>query len=67
MALTRQESSSDVDMDTSPRKASIPEITITPHTEQADTKIVALIPSLNTAPTLLEITEPDITFEALSS
>ena len=54
-------------METSPRKAYIPEITNTPHNEQAENKIVALIPSNNSEPTLLEITEPDITFEALSS
>ena len=67
MAITRQPSSSDVEMETSPRKVEIPEITNTPHNEQAENKIVALIPSNNSEPTLLEITEPDITFEALSS
>ena len=53
-------------METSPRQASLPEITNTPHHEQAENKIVALIPANNSKPTLLEITEPDITFEALS-
>ena len=54
-------------MDISPRTDPIPAITQPTQIEQAENKIVALIPSNNSEPTLLEITEPDITFEALSS
>ena len=54
-------------METSPRIAPLPEIQQTTHTEQVDNNIVALIPSNHSEPTLLEITEPDVTFEALSS
>ena len=55
-----------MEMETSPRIAQLPAITTNNPEEQAENRIVALIPSNNNAPTLLEITEPDVTFEALS-
>ena len=54
-------------MDISPRNNNILTITNTKHTAEEKTNIVALQPYIPTEPTLLEITEPDVTFEALSS
>ena len=51
----------------SPRINNIPAINNTAHTEDGETNILALQPYNPTEPTLLEITEPDVTFEALSS
>ena len=67
MALASEGASSDVDMETSPRTTSIPAIENKPHAEPVENNVVALIPSHNNEPTLLEITEPNITFEDLSS
>ena len=54
-------------MDISPRINTVPAITNYAHNEEEETNILALQPHKPTEPTLLEITEPDITFEALSS
>ena len=56
-------------MDISPRNNNILTITNTKHTATEETNRVALQPYIPTEPTLLklEITEPDVTFEALSS
>ena len=54
-------------MDISPRINNILTITNTKHTAAEETNIVALQPYIPTEPTLLEITEPEVTFEALSS
>jgi hypothetical protein len=51
----------------SPRINPVPAINNTAHNEAGETNIVALQPYNPTEPTLLEITEPDVTFEALSS
>jgi hypothetical protein len=51
----------------SPRINNIPAINNTTHNEAEETNILALQPYNPTEPTLLEITEPDVTFEALSS
>jgi hypothetical protein len=51
----------------SPRINNTPTLTNTAHNEAEETNIVALQPYIPTEPTLLEITEPDVTFEALSS
>ena len=66
-AHIRQEATSDEDMETSPRTTSVPAMENEAHAEKVENNIVALIPQNNNEPTLLEITEPDITFEALSS
>ena len=50
-----------------PRINTIPTITNNAHNEVGETNILALQPQNPTEPTLLEITEPDVTFEALSS
>lgn len=67
MLLTRKDSTSGSDMDISPRINIVPAITNFAHNEDEETNILALQPHKPTEPTLLEITEPDITFEALSS
>ena len=54
-------------MDISPRNNNLLTITNTRHTEAEETNIVALQPYISAEPTLLEIVEPEITFEALSS
>ena len=54
-------------MDTSPRNNNLLTITNTRYTEAEETNIVALQPYISAEPTLLEIVEPEITFEALSS
>jgi hypothetical protein len=54
-------------MEISPRINPVPAINNTAHNEAGETNIVALQPYIPTEPTLLEITEPDVTFEALSS
>ena len=54
-------------MEISPRINPVPAINSTAHNEAGETNIVALQPYIPTEPTLLEITEPDVTFEALSS
>ena len=50
-----------------PRINSVPAINTTVHTEAGEINIVALKPHNPTEPTLLEITEPEVTFEELSS
>ena len=67
MAIQRQESSSGSDMAISPRINTTPTLTNTAHNQAAETNIVALQPYIPAEPTLLEITEPDTTFEALPS
>jgi hypothetical protein len=67
MAITRKDSTSGSDMDISPRINTVPALTTFAHNEEEETNILALQPYKPTEPTLLEITEPDITFEALSS
>jgi hypothetical protein len=54
-------------MDISPRINTVPALTNFAHNEEEETNILALQPHKPTEPTLLEITEPDITFAALSS
>mgnify|MGYP003402315850 len=54
-------------MDISPRNNNILTITNTRHNTAEETNIVALQPYISAEPTLLEIVEPEITFEALSS
>ena len=54
-------------MEISPRINPVPAINNTAQNEAGETNIVALQPYIPTEPTLLEITEPDVTFEALSS
>jgi hypothetical protein len=54
-------------MNISPRITSVPAITQQAHAEAGENNIIALIPSKPTEPTLLEITEPDVSFEELSS
>jgi hypothetical protein len=51
----------------SPREASVPAITNKAHAEEGECNILAVLTHNPTEPTLLEITEPDISFEALSS
>jgi hypothetical protein len=53
-------------MDIVPNNNEIPAITNTAQNETGETNIVALQPQNPNEPTLLEITEPDVTFEALS-
>ena len=55
MALTNQESSSDEEMETSPRIEPVPAITNTAHTEREENNIVAIIPQNTHEPTLVEI------------
>ncbi len=49
-----------------PRIHTIPTLTNYAHNDGGEGNILALQPSNPTEPTLLEITEPDVTFEALS-
>jgi hypothetical protein len=67
MLINRKDSTSGSDMDISPRTDTIPALTNFAHNEEEETNTLALQPHKPTEPTLLEITEPDITFEALSS
>ena len=67
MLINRKDSTSGSDMDISPRIDTIPALTNFTHNEEEETNILALQPHKPTESTLLEITEPDITFEALSS
>jgi hypothetical protein len=53
-------------MDIVPNNDEVPALTNTEQTETGEINIVALQPHNPNAPTLLEITEPDVTFEALS-
>ena len=66
MAITRQESISDSEMETTPRNDQIHTLTNYAHNEGAEINIIAIQPQNPNEPTLLEITEPDVTFEALS-
>ena len=50
-----------------PRINTIPTLNNNAQNEGGETNILALQPYHPTEPTLLEITEPDVTFEALSS
>ena len=54
-------------MDISPRNNNLLTITNHKHNTEEETNIVALQPYIPTEPTLLQITEPNVTFEALSS
>ena len=54
-------------MDISPRLPTIPAIDTIKQNREERNNILALIPQQNTEPTLLEITEPELSFEALSS
>ena len=67
MAINRQESTSGSDMAISPRIENIPTLTNNAHNNGGETNVLALQPYIPAEPTLLEITEPDVTFEALSS
>ncbi len=66
MALTRQESNNGSDMDIVPNTDEIPTITNIAQNETGESNILAIQPQNPTEPTLLEIVEPDVTFEALS-
>ncbi len=66
MAITELESTSGSEMVISPRIHTIQEVTHHEHNNGGEGNIMALQPSNPTEPTLLEITEPDVTFEALS-
>ena len=67
MVIARQDSTSGSDMEITPRINTVPALTNHAHNQAVETNILALQPHNLTEPTLLEITEPDITFEALSS
>ena len=54
-------------MEISPRIQDIPTITNNAHNDEGETNVLALQAYILAEPTLLEITEPDVTFEALSS
>jgi hypothetical protein len=54
-------------MDISPRLPTIPAIETIKQIKEERNNILALIPQTTTEPTLLEITEPELSFEALSS
>ena len=54
-------------MDISPRLTTIPAIDTIKQNREERNNILALIPQKITEPTLLEITEPELSFEALSS
>jgi hypothetical protein len=66
MAITELESTSGSEMVISPRIHTIHEVAHQAHNNGVEGNIMALQPSNPTEPTLLEITEPDVTFEALS-
>jgi hypothetical protein len=54
-------------MDIVPNTDEIPTITNIAQNETGESNILAIQPQNPTEPTLLEIVEPDVTFEALSS
>ena len=54
-------------MDISPKLPLIPAIETIKQNREERNNILALIPQQTTEPTLLEITEPELSFEALSS
>ena len=54
-------------MDISPRLPTIPAIDTIKQNREERNNILAIIPQEITKPTLLEITEPELSFEALSS
>jgi hypothetical protein len=54
-------------MEITPRINTVPTLTNYAHNEAAENNILALQPHNPTEPTLLEITQPDVSFEALSS
>ena len=66
MTITRQESINDSEMETTPRNNPTPTLTNYAHNDEAEINIIAIQPHNPNEPTLLEITEPDVTFEALS-
>jgi hypothetical protein len=66
MTITRQESNNDSEMETTPRNNQNAALTNYVHNEGAEINIIAIQPQNPNEPTLLEITEPDVTFEALS-
>jgi hypothetical protein len=66
MTITRQESINDSEMETTPRNNPTPTLTNYAHNDGAEINIIAIQPHNPNEPTLLEITEPDVTFEALS-
>jgi hypothetical protein len=66
MAITRQESTTDSEMETTPRNNPIHALTNIAQNDGAEINIIAIQPHNPNEPTLLEITEPDVTFEALS-
>jgi hypothetical protein len=66
MTITRQESINDSEMETTPRNNQTAALTNYVHNEGAEINIIAIQPQNPNEPTLLEITEPDVTFEALS-
>jgi hypothetical protein len=53
-------------METTPRNNPIHALTNIAHNDGAEINIIAIQPHNPNEPTLLEITEPDVTFEALS-
>jgi hypothetical protein len=66
MTITRQESNNDSEMETTPRDNQTAALTNYVNNEGAEINIIAIQPQNPNEPTLLEITEPDVTFEALS-
>jgi hypothetical protein len=54
-------------MESSPNYPQVPEITNTEPADQTDINAIALIHKSIDEHTLVEITEPDVTFETLSS
>ena len=66
MAITRQESISDSEMENTPVNNQTAALTNYVRTDGAEINIIAIQPHNPNEPTLLEITEPDVTFEALS-
>jgi hypothetical protein len=66
MTITRQESNNDSEMETTPRDNQTAALTNYVNNEGAEINIIAIQPQNPNEPTLLEITEPDVTFETLS-
>jgi hypothetical protein len=67
MANTLEASQPDLDMETSPRLLEYPVEPNRETADQGDTNAVAIIPLQDNEPTLLEIIQPNSTFETLSS
>jgi hypothetical protein len=66
MTINRQESINDSEMETTPRDNQTAALTNYVNNEGAEINIIAIQPQNPNEPTLLEITEPDVTFETLS-